>query len=165
MPRDYTTQGSAFKAKERDGDQTDRKGSRAAVPAEEFMPEQQRAAAAPSQAGRASGRALHTHPREKRCPPSCARLPGPPQGLPDTPSPAGKAGPEAAFMPSPFSQSGLPGEGPGRSAALGNLNVNELQDMHREPRMHCSSGFHHAHSAFHQKRTQMGFLHIKETKM
>lgn len=46
LPHDYTTQGSAFKAKKRDGDQTDIKGLRATVPAEEFMPEQQRAVAA-----------------------------------------------------------------------------------------------------------------------
>lgn len=46
LPHDYTTQGSTFKAKKRDGDQTDMKGSRATVPAEEFMPEEQRAVAA-----------------------------------------------------------------------------------------------------------------------
>lgn len=39
LPHDYATQGSTFKTKKRDGDQTDIKGFRATVPAEECMPE------------------------------------------------------------------------------------------------------------------------------
>lgn len=46
LPHDYTTQGSTSKAKKGDGDQTDIKGFRATVPAEEFMPEQRRVVAA-----------------------------------------------------------------------------------------------------------------------
>lgn len=46
LPHDYATQGSTLKTKKRDGDQTDIKGLRATVSAEECMPEQQRAVAA-----------------------------------------------------------------------------------------------------------------------
>lgn len=76
LPHDYTTQGSTFKAKKRDGDQTDMKGFRATVPAEEFMPEQQRAVAAafparlhlcPHSAPAASAHVLGKTPDGHRC--------------------------------------------------------------------------------------------------
>lgn len=109
LPRDYTTQGSAFKAKKRDGDQTDIKGLRATVPAEEFVPEQQRAVAAafparlrpcprpaPAASAHNLGRAeLPTEPVPSRTlPPSGAGWhPVPPQGKPR---------PEAAFIAEPL---------------------------------------------------------------
>lgn len=102
LPHDYTTQGSTFKAKKRDGDQTDIKGFRATVPAEEFMPEQQRAVAAafparlhlcPRPPPAASAQVRGKPPDGRRCPRSwcqaCLRRACPLRGLVGTPCPAG----------------------------------------------------------------------------
>lgn len=145
LPHDYTTQGSAFKAKKRDGDQTDIKGLRATVPAEEFMPEQQRAVAAafptrlhlcpcpaPAASTHIQGKSAAHRADAKPISPDLAHF----RGLIGTlclPS-TGKAQARGSFHHwAPFSQSDLPAEGPewSRRHTLCNLYVNELENMHK----------------------------------
>jgi len=139
LPHDYTTQGSIFKAKKRDGDQTDIKGFRATVPAEEFMPEQQWAVAADSPSR------LHLCPRplpahasegEPQMGATAAELvPSlPVSGMTGTPClPVESTGQGVFHHCTPFSQNDLPVEGTEQSlrCALCNLYVNEAKNMQK----------------------------------
>lgn len=141
LPHDYTTQGSTFKAKKRDGDQIDIKGFRATVPAEEFVPEQQRAVAAAFPAR------LHLCPRPT--PATSTHVLGKTPDVGAKPASAdlahfrgwwapraspGRAWARGSFHHcTPFSQNDLLVEGTKQSlrCTLCNLYVNEVENMHK----------------------------------